>query len=207
MVNKASLNEWMSSASDRLHEQQWYQEIRGKWDELDPQSKTYLKFALAILATLSVVFLLLSAVWKVHSLKSELEEKTSIVNFIQNANDEIHRLREATPAGSSPTGKEEAPTPWLTYFETLASNARIDHANLSMQSEKPGVVTEYSKEALIELAVKHISIKQLVNFVSALESGRRPVKLRNLLIDTQDDPSGYLNATLALSSFTQIQSP
>ena len=207
MVNRIKLTEWMTTLSDSLNEQQWYQELRRKWDELDPQSKTYLKFALVALAGISILFMILSSVWKVHSLKYELEEKASLVSFIQSSNDEIRRLREATPEGKLGTGKEDASDPWLTYFETVANTAGIDRASLKIQSEKAGPTTDYFKESLIELEVKHINIRQLVHFVTGLESGKRPVKLRNLQVDTQDDPSGYLNANLALSSFSATQTP
>ncbi len=207
MVNRAKIQEWANGISDSLNEQQWFQELRGKWDELDPQSKTYLKFAVGVATALALLFMLLSAIWQVHSLRTEYEEKTSLVQLIQNAHDEIRRLREAAPSATLPTGKEEAAGAWLPYFESTAESAGIDRTNVSLQSEKAGQATEYSKEALIELGVKHVNLKQLVHWVSSLESGRRPVKLRNLVVDTQDDPSGYLNATLALSAFTPIASP
>ena len=50
-----------------------------------------------------------------------------------------------------------------------------------------------------------MNIKQVVRYAASLESGSRPIKLRNLLIDTKTDPSGYLDATLALSAFTLVE--
>jgi hypothetical protein len=207
MVNRAKLSEWFTTGSEWLNEQQWYQQIWGKWDELDPQSKTYVKFALAILAGISVLFMMVSSVWKVHSLKAELEEKINLVSFIQSSNDEIRSLKETTPGIPPSSGKDDAADPWLSYFETVATAAGIEAGSLKIQSEKSGQTTDYSKESLIELDVKHINIRQLVHVVTGLESGRRPVKLRNLQVKAQDDLTGYLDATLALSSFSLIQSP
>lgn len=204
MVNKAKIEEWISTASDTLTEQQWYQELRSKWDELDPQSKGYFKLGLSLLTVLAITFNLISAVWKAHSLKSELEEKNGLVNFIRTSNDEIHRLKDSLPMGG---GAETGSGPWLTYFESLATGINLDKANLSVQSERAGVSTDYSKETLIELKIKQANVKQLANFLKAIETGSRPVKVRNLQVTPQADQSGYLDAVLALSGFNTTNSP
>jgi hypothetical protein len=220
MANKAQitarisekLTEWTTTLSDSLHEQAWFQELRGKWDELDPQSKIYLKFAALGALGLSIIVLVLSAVWRVHGLKTEYEEKTQLLNTIQNANDEIRRLKDSIPLEARRGDAGESKIPGdaeggsLAYFQSLASTHGIGSGNLSIRSEKPGTSNEYSKEILLELSMKHINVKQLVRFAYALENGKRPVKLRNLAINTQADSSGYLDATLALSAFTPTPS-
>ena len=55
------------------------------------------------------------------------------------------------------------------------------------------------------MAVKHANIKQVVKFAQGLEAGARPVKLRDLIIDTKPDGSGYLDATLSVSAFSLVQ--
>jgi hypothetical protein len=92
--------------------------------------------------------------------------------------------------------------PWHAYFESLAPNAGLDKSSLSVNSEKVGASNDQSKETLFDLNLKHVSIKQIVRFALALESGQKPIKLRNLSIDTKDDPAGYMDATLAISVFT-----
>ena len=38
MESSSRLSEWMGSVTDWLGEQEWFQQLKGKWDELDAQS-------------------------------------------------------------------------------------------------------------------------------------------------------------------------
>jgi hypothetical protein len=207
MESSAKLREWMGSISESLNDQVWFQELKTKWEELDPQSKLYLKFAGVGGGIIFVFVMIISFIWSVHSLKRELSEKQALLNQIQNANDEIYRLRSSVPGGGGGRAAEGDETPWHAYFENMAPASGIDKSSVTVASEKPGASGDQSKEVLIELQVKHISIKQLVRYALALESGQRPVKLRNLLIDTKGDPTGYLDATFAVSAFTVVPQP
>ncbi len=200
------LTEWSRKTSEWLNDQQWYQEARAKWDELDLQTKTYIKLGFGVFGLLSVFFALLSSVWSTHSLKNELEDKNSLVNFIRGANDEIRRLKDLMPAAAALGGKPET-APWLSYFESSATSSGIEPANLSLLAEKAGQSSDSAKETLIDLKVKHVNIKKLTAFIKTLETGSRPIKVRNLSVEAQPDGSGYLDATLSLSGFTPTQSP
>jgi type II secretory pathway component PulM len=205
MQSSAKIREWMDSAGEFLNEQVWFQELKGKWEELDPQSKIYLRFAAVGGGILLVIITILSVIWSVHSLKKELSEKRALLSMIQNANDEINRLKNSIPGGA--TAGSDRDEEWGAYFETVASTSGMDRGSISMGGEKAGASGDQSKEVLFEVTVKHVSIRQLIRYVLALESGRRPVKLRNLSIDTKGDPSGYMDATLAVSAFTLLGSP
>ena len=194
------ITQWFTTVGDWLNEQVWFQQLKSKWDELDPQSQTYLKIAGTIGAILVVLFMLLSAVWGVHRQKSELVEKTDLLNVIQNGNDELRRLKESTPAVQAVGGDKTAE--WPQYFEAIAGTAGIDKASISTSPEKPGTSSDLAKEVLFDLNARHITIKQAVRLAYYLENGARPVKVRNMLIDTKSDPTGYLDTTLAVSAFT-----
>ena len=73
---------------------------------------------------------------------------------------------------------------------------------MTVSAEKPGASGEVAKESLFDLSLKKVSIRQVVKLAYFLESGSQPVKLRNLSIDTNADASGYLDATLSVSTFT-----
>jgi hypothetical protein len=201
MESESSFRQAINKVSDWLNEQEWFGQLKGKWEELDPQSRIYLK-AGGLGGTLVVLmFVVLGAVWSVHSLKSELADKTELLGNIQIANEELRRLREETSgaaAGGGGTG------PWTAYFETVGTGAGMDKSTLSISAEKPGEVTDQAKETLFDLSLKHVNIKQVVRLAFGLENGSRPVKLRNLSIDTRNDPEGYMDATLAISAFALI---
>ena len=202
MVNKIKLQiqDWISTFSEKLSEAAWFQELRNKWEELDPQSKTNLKFASIGLGLLSIFMIILLSSWAVYDLRKELIEKRTLLNSIQAANDEIRALRD-----HAPILEKDDKTPWNTYLETIANTAGLDKTVLTIGSEKEGASTENVKELLIEVSLKHVNIKQIARYAFSLENGQRAVKLRNLTIDTKEDPSGYLDATLALSTFTRVK--
>ena len=71
-----------------------------------------------------------------------------------------------------------------------------------MTNERPGTAREGSKEALAQLSVKRINVKQLTRLMFQIENGARPVKVRNLTVDVNPDQSGYMDATLQISAYT-----
>jgi len=207
MENESRLRQLINSASDWLNEQEWFGQLKTKWEELDTQSRLYVKAGGLAGGLLLLLMFVLSAVWSVHSLKTELAEKTELVTSIQSASDELRRLREETassPAASSATAAPAGNGTWSSYFETVGSTAGLDKTMLTVSSDKPGATSEQAKESLYDLSLKHVSIKQVVRYAFGLENGTRPVKLRNLLIDTHADPQGYMDATLAVSAFALI---
>lgn len=199
MADNSKFREWFSKLSDQLNEQVWFQELKGKWEELDPQSRTYLKFGMAGILFFSLFLLVVSSIWSVYSLKGELSEKRSLLNTIQNANEEINRLRGSLPYGSQRTA--EAGGPWAPYIESQMAAANLDKTNVTISPEKSGSLSEQTKESLLDITLKHVNIKQIIRFAVLLESGPRAIKIRNLLIDTKNDPSGYMDATLSISGF------
>lgn len=231
MEIEAQIKQALTQAREWLDEQPWFQQLKQKWEELDPQSQSYLRWGSVAGALGLMLYWTVGTWWGVHNLKNELDEKTNLIGLIQGANDEMRRLRESMPGASvgGMAGEDEA-SPWGTYLETMASTAGIDKASLTVGTEKPfdadpkpvaakpsgkdaakdtGKKTEAESstvasnhESSIEVAIKHVNIKQVVRYAFQLENGARPIKLRNLAIDTKNDPSGYMDATLTVSAFS-----
>jgi hypothetical protein len=231
MANSSKMRDAIVNLIDRLNQQVWFQQIKSKWEELDPQSRIYLKFAGLGVGALLIFLVIFSSIWKVHSLKVELVEKKELLRSIQAATDEIQKLRDALPhaaldseagassisglgsssgssaksgSGSSSGDSSTGSSGWSTYFESLAASLGLEKANFSIASEKKGNSNDQAKETLIELNLKHVNIKQVVRYVFSIENGQRPAKLRTLSIDTKGDMTGYLDAALAISGFTPV---
>lgn len=205
MESNSRFDQLLSKISDSLNEQQWFQELKSKWEEIDPQSRMYLKLGGAIGAALLVIVVGASFVWSVHSLKTELNEKGDLLALINNANDELRRLKETSSVlSSSTTNVGGAGENWPAYLSGMAEPSGIPKEGVTVSEEKKGTATPQTKESLFDISVKHVNIRQVVRYVLSLESGGRPVKLRNLLIDTKEDPSGYLDATLSISAFSLV---
>lgn len=194
------IKKWMDSAIESLGEQEWFQQLKAKWEELDPQSRTYLRYAGTGVSALLLVFIIFKSIWGVHSLRIELNEKMQLLNLLQSANDELSRLKET----NSSAGDAGSSDPWPAYFEGKAKEAGIPTAGLSVSEGKSGSSTDNSKENLFELTAKHVNIRQVVRLAYFLENGGRPVKLLNMMVDTKEDPTGYMDATLSVSTFTLV---
>jgi hypothetical protein len=148
-----------------------------------------------------VIFILFSFYWSVHKTKQELMAKSELLSMVGSAADELHTLQASSSTLNTTGGSNE---PWPTYFEATAGAAGIPKANLTVSDSKTGTTSDIAKETLYELSMKKVSIRQAVRLAQSLESGARPVKLRNLTIDTQPDGSGYLDATLSVSAFAMV---
>jgi hypothetical protein len=206
MENESRVARFFRELGEKLNEQVWFQQLKSKWDELDPQSRLYLRYAATAGAMLLAVGLVFSSWLSVRGLKKELAEKNDLLVLIQSANDEMRRLKDAVPRAATGGRPGETPdAPWPAYLESTASTAGIDKSVLTVGAEKAGASSDQAKESLIDLQLKRVSIKQVVRYAFYLENGARPVKLRNLAIDTQGDPEGYMNATLSVSAFSLKQ--
>lgn len=206
MESSSQLKEKLKGLIDTIRDLEFFQQLKAKWEEVDPQSRTYLKFAGAGGTIILLFILILSSVWSVHALKTEYQAKQDLLHEIQSANEEVRRLRESMPnvAVQSNPGGDQQSGPWSGYLETVATTSGVDKASLSLSPEKPGATNEQSKEFLFDIALKHVNIKQVVRYAFNLENGARPVKLRHLVIDTKVDPSGFLDASLSISAFTVV---
>jgi hypothetical protein len=200
---REKIKESWTGFTDSIEEQVWYQELKQKWEELDPQSRFYAKAASVGGTLLCIVVVVISSMWGVYKLKRDFAEKSDLLSTMQAANDELRRLKDANASAVSTAVGENA-GPWSPYLESVAAAAGLDRSTLEIGAEKPGNNTDSSKEALLDVTLKHVSIKQVVRLAFQLENGARPMKLRNLSIDTQSDPTGYMNATLAVSGFTLV---
>jgi hypothetical protein len=194
--------EFVNTISDKLSEQEWFQQLKGKWEELDPQSRSYLKMAGFASAVILFLYLVFSSIWSVHELKRDLADKVDLLNVVQGANEELHRLRDN---GGAQVNAEVGN--WGTYFESTATPLGIEKTALTVSAEKPGTSSEVAKESLYDIGMKKVTIKQIIKFAFQLENGTRPVKMRNISINTNADPEGYMDATLSVSGFSLIPPP
>lgn len=209
MESNSRLGNALVTVRDWLNEQEWFQQLKAKWDELDPQSRFYLKVAGMGGSALLVLFVLLSAMWNVHTLKRDYRDKMELLTLLDNANDELRSLRDVLPpefaaGGSGAAGEEKVD--WHNYFATAGTNAGLDAGAIEIGPEKNGLPMDQAKETMYDLKIKHVTIRQVARYAFFLESGGKPVKLRNLTIDTKSDLSGYLDASLAVSGFTVVAS-
>jgi hypothetical protein len=204
MDANSRFGQFFSRLGEKIADQTWYQQLKAKWDELDQQSRTYLRGATIVGSLLLVIFILFTGWWGVRSLRKEVSEKNDILTMLQSANEELRKLKETIPFGAT-TRAETGAVAWPSYFENTATTAGMDKTAISVSQEKQGSKSDLAKESMFDISLKHVNIKQIVRFSFTLENSPRPVKIRNISIDTKNDPEGYMDATLAVSGFTLTQ--
>lgn len=200
MASNSRIGQWMDSVSEFLNGQQWFQELKQKWEELDPQSRNYLKLGGAGAVILGILLSAGNFVWSVHSLKRELADKSELLLTLSNANEEIRQLRDSNSAISA--GGASSTDPWSGYFTQIVTTAGVPREGVTVSEEKKGTGSDQLREALMDVEVKKINVKQLVRLAFQIENGTRPVKLRHLLVDTKSDFTGYMDATFSVSAFS-----
>jgi hypothetical protein len=198
MASDSAMNRFFGRLMDKLNEQTWFQELRGKWEELDAKTRMIVQLVLSGAALLGIFFVVIYSVYSVHSLKQELADKNEVLSMIQSAGDEMRALR--MQASGTPTGASAGP--WPAFFETTAASSGIDKSAVSVSEEKSGAGMTNARESLFDISLKNVNVRQLVRYAFWVENGGRPVKLRNLTVDTREDLSGYMDASLAVSAFT-----
>lgn len=200
METDSKLSQLMGKALERLNEQVWFQQIKAKWDELDNQSQFYLKLVSSGAVALMLLGVVFSAWSGVRDSRRQVNEKTDLVRLIENAIEERRRLQSEVSGGATLSGA--AQSAWPEYFQNAANIAGISSESVSVGQPKTGTEGEVSSESLFEINLKKINIRQLARYGYQLEHGGRPVKLRNLKVDADDELTGYMDATLSVSAFT-----
>ena len=150
MENESRVGRFFRELGEKLNEQVWFQQIKAKWEELDPQSRLYLKYATTGGTILLVVMMVFSSWLGVRSLKKELADKNDLLTLIQSANDEMRRLKDSMPkaaTGGQPGDQPDAA--WSGYLESTAATAGIDKASVTVGGEKAGTSTDQAKDCLL----------------------------------------------------------
>ncbi|NDD93261.1 hypothetical protein EBZ37_14420, partial [bacterium] len=181
-----------------LQENSTFQLARSKWDELDEQSRLYLKAAAATSAVLLVAWVFVGSWWQVRSIRAEIAEKDQILKQVQLARTEMQNLRSRIPTSRSSQSDEQ---PWTSYFESIATGLGLEKQSLEVSSESAGQDRALSKEAFFDLTLKKVNVKQLTRFANQVENGRRPVKIQKLQVETKTDLSGYLDAKISVAVY------
>lgn len=188
----------LSRISDWLQEQVWFQELKGKWEELDSKKRNYIFYGVTGGLALVAIIFIITVVTGVYSKKTDIAKKAELLEMLQNASQEIQKLRSFGGFSAQPDGQK---INWESHFSATAETAGIPQSSITTSKPKQGAKGTITEESLYDVQVKHVNIKQIIRYALKLESGRHPIKLRNLSIET-DGAEGYMDAKLAISAFT-----
>jgi hypothetical protein len=85
----------------------------------------------------------------------------------------------------------------------MASQAQIKDKITSMDP-KSSPPNDLYKESVIEVRLKNINLKQLVDYLYRVERSSELLKIKRLRIKTRSDNPGYLDVNFRVSSFQPL---
>ncbi len=197
MENNSKIKQWANRITDKIQDQAWFQQLRAKWEEVDPKNRTQIKVAGIIGVSLLALVLSFNSIFGVRKVKKELTDKTDLLNMLQSANEEIKKLQDL----SAGNGSKDEGGAWSGYFESLGAKVGLEKTSLTVTPETQGVASPLASESLMDVTLKHVNVKQVVQYAFMLETGSRIVKIRNFKVSADPDLSGYLDSTFSVSGF------
>jgi hypothetical protein len=126
--------------------------------------------------------------------RNEFYEKQELARVISDANDELRRLR-----GQNAMTVQGSDQNWKTILSGLAGSRGIPPENLEILKEQAGKAQSTIQETLLEVRLKAVPLPSLVQFLTQIERGTPPMKLKGLVVEPTAE--GPLTARLNLSGY------
>ncbi len=180
---------------DQMKEQEWYQQIQSSYQQLSPEQQSYVKWG-SILATVAVFFSFTLKIMKEsNTIKGEYFQKQELVQMLNQGSDEVRRLK-----GQSSGFGQSGQSNWKNILQNLASSQGLQPDAIEILKEAPGAAKNVIQETLLEVQVKGVTVRPLVQILFQLEHSQPPMKLKGISIESGAS-DGQLNAKLNLSAY------
>ena len=89
----------------------------------------------------------------------------------------------------------------LTLLETLATTSAV---KIDSMEERKSPDNEIYRETRVEVALKNVTLTQIVSFLHSIESSTRQFSIKGLRVKTRQDKSDLLDVNFTVSSFEVI---
>jgi len=185
----------MTSALDKLKEQEFYQQIQSSFQALSPEQQKQVKWGSFGVCILLLLYLVYSVTSAANGTKAEYFEKQELSRIINDASDEIRRLK-----GQNTGMTQGADQNWKSILSNLILSQGLPAESLEVLKELPGASQNVIQESLLEIRIKGATIRPLTQILSQMEHGTPPMKLKGLQIESGGS-DGTLNAKIALSGY------
>ncbi len=189
-------SEIISKIREKLEGQAWFQELMTKWDEMDPRVRKNLSLGIVGGGVLILFVSCFTFYWSVRSSEKELYQKQAIIQMLQTSAEEMRMLRASRIGGANVESGG-----WSGYFTDVAQMSRVQPESLLVSDPKKLDSKNSVQENIFEITLKKITLSQLRDYAYSIEHGTRPVKIRNLEVDTELNPEGYLSAKISVSAY------
>ncbi len=100
----------------QMKEQEWYQQIQSAWQQLSPEQQTYAKWGSIAGSFILMAYLTFNVVQSSSGIKNEYFEKQELVQSLNQASDELRRLK-----GQSSGFSQSTSASWKTTVQSLVA--------------------------------------------------------------------------------------
>ena len=178
-----------------MKDQEWYQQIQNTYQQLSPEQQSYVKWG-GILGGFVVAFYFTwSIMQSSNTIKEEYFEKQGLVQSLNQASEEIRRLK-----GQSSGFSQSSTANWRTTLQNLVVAQGLQPDAVELLRESAGISQNVIQETLLEVQVKGITVRPLVQLLFQMEHAQPPMKLKGISVESGAS-EGLLNAKLNLSGY------
>ena len=185
----------LSQYGQQMKEQEWYQQLQSTYQQLTPEQQNYLKWGSISASLLLAFYFTWSMIQSSNSIKDEYFQKQELVQTLNQGSDEIHRLK-----GQSMGFSQAAAPNWKTTIQNLVVNQGLQADAVEILKESLGISQNVIQETLLEVQIKGITLRPLVQALYQIEHGQPPMKLKGINIESGSG-EGLLNAKLNISGY------
>jgi len=192
---KARILQELAETKIRLEGRETYQRLKEKWDSFTSTQKNISLVSGALFVLLILVTPIFSSYSESQNLISEFETKKELIRTLMLTQKDLSEM--IGPSGA-------------TTVDSLRTRIQAEVLQDGLLPEQINGIQDFTDykgstlfpeqiiEAGLEISLKQITIKQLVQIATRLESLSQQVKIRDLILRADNENKGYLNANIKL---------
>lgn len=172
-------------------------------NKLEKREKQAVTAGLAVLACLAVFHFFVSPLLQARQqTQKALLHKTEDIQKISQLQEEYYKLRNQAVNIEERLQKRSPSFSLFSFIEEKATKAKVKQQINSMTpstSEGEGAL----RESRVDLKLERISLQQLVDFLTEIESARDIVVIKRISIQENSKEDGALDAVMQVITFTK----
>jgi hypothetical protein len=195
---KTRLEQELAETKIRLEERELYQKLKERWDSLNSLQKKLSLIGLAFIGFLALTIPIYSSYSDSQEILSEFESKRDLMRTLMLTQKDLSEVGAPTSSISADSLRFRIQNEILQDGLLPEQNGGILDFNDFKGSQ---MFPEQIVQAGLELSLKQITIRQLVQISTRLESLSEQIKIRDLIVRSDLENKGYINATIRLLIF------
>jgi hypothetical protein len=188
---------------EKVRDSEAFQQLKTRYDELDSQAKLYVNLGALAAVVLFVFLSLVISMAKLNGLKTDINDREETIGYLERSADTIRQLRQQQTSSTN----QDTGSPLPSFVQTVINSANIDPSKVEIGSERQGTQDKENVEVLVDVNMKQVNLRQVQRFLFALteQGSARALTIKDLDINTNGDPKGWMDAVITVSSFKAKQ--